>query len=141
MIPSQESLIRIFLNVILTSWHCPWQTVRSRCYGSSDRSPMLDPLIYFSSSQCSIISVSNKVICASLSLAYIIKEPLLLIVPISPCSGDSWFPILLSEWSFTICLTTYNLKYNVLCGSLNKTFPSFLRCCIAVLTPCLPSRA
>ena len=42
----------------------------------------------------------------------------------SPC-GSSGFPLLLSEWSFTICLTPYNRKYNVLSASLNKTFPSF----------------
>ena len=36
-----------------------------------------------------------------------IKEPLLLIGKSSPC-GDSGFPLSLSEWSFTICLTPYN---------------------------------
>ena len=35
-------------------------------------------------------------------------------------------PFSLSEWFFTICLTPYNRKYNVLSASLNKTFPSFL---------------
>ena len=38
-----------------------------------------------------------------------IKEPLLLVGKSSPC-GDSGFPISLSEWSFTICLTPYNRK-------------------------------
>ena len=38
-----------------------------------------------------------------------IKEPLLLIGKSSPCGG-SGFPLLLSEWSFTICLTPYNRK-------------------------------
>ena len=38
-----------------------------------------------------------------------IKEPLLLIERSSPCGG-SWFPLSLSEWSFTICLTPYNRK-------------------------------
>ena len=33
-----------------------------------------------------------------------IKEPLLLIGNSSPCGGSK-FPLLLSEWSFTICLT------------------------------------
>ena len=41
-----------------------------------------------------------------------IKEPLLLIGKSSPCGG-SGFPLSLSEWSFTICLTPYNRKYNV----------------------------
>ena len=38
-----------------------------------------------------------------------IKEALLLIGKSSPCGG-SWFPLSLSEWSFTICLTPYNRK-------------------------------
>ena len=54
-----------------------------------------------------------------------IKEPLLLIGKSSLCGG-SGFPLSLSEWSLTICLTPYNRKYNVLSASLNKTFPSFL---------------
>ena len=38
-----------------------------------------------------------------------IKEPLLLIGKSRPCGG-SGFPLLLSEWSFTICVTPYNRK-------------------------------
>ena len=38
-----------------------------------------------------------------------IKEPLLLIGKNSPCGG-SRFPLLLSEWSITICLMPYNCK-------------------------------
>ena len=38
-----------------------------------------------------------------------IKEPLLLIGKSSPCGG-SGFPLSLSEWSFTICMTPYNRK-------------------------------
>ena len=38
-----------------------------------------------------------------------IKEPLLLIGKISLCGG-SGFPLSLSEWSFTICVTPYNRK-------------------------------
>ena len=53
-----------------------------------------------------------------------IKERLLLIGKNSPC-GRSGFSLSLSEWSFTICLTPYNRKYNVLSVSLNNTFPSF----------------
>ena len=52
-----------------------------------------------------------------------IKEPLLLIDKSSLCGG-SGFPFSLSEWSFTICLTPYNRRYNVLSASLNKTFLS-----------------
>ena len=36
-----------------------------------------------------------------------IKEPLLLIGKSSPCGG-SGFPLSLSKWPFTICLTQYN---------------------------------
>ena len=54
-----------------------------------------------------------------------IKEPLQLIGKSSPCGG-SGFPLSLFEWAFTICLTPYNLKYNVLSASLNKTLPSFI---------------
>ena len=38
-----------------------------------------------------------------------IKEPLLLIDKSSLCGG-SGFPLSLSEWSFTICPTSYNRK-------------------------------
>ena len=54
-----------------------------------------------------------------------IKELLLLIGKSSPC-GSNGFPFSLSEWSFTICPTPYNRKYNVLSESLIKAFPSFL---------------
>ena len=39
-----------------------------------------------------------------------IKEPLLLIGKSSLCGGSSRFPLSLSEWSFTICLTPYDRK-------------------------------
>ena len=55
-----------------------------------------------------------------------IKEPLLLIGKSSLC-GDSGFPLSLSDWSFTICPTPYNRKYNVLSALLNKTFPTSLK--------------
>ena len=51
-----------------------------------------------------------------------IKEPLLLIGKSSPCD-DSGFLLSLSVWFFTICLTPYNRKENVLSVSLNKKFP------------------
>ena len=50
-----------------------------------------------------------------------IKEPLLLIGNSGPCGG-SGYPLLLSEWSFTMCPTSYNHKQNVLSVSLNKPF-------------------
>ena len=54
-----------------------------------------------------------------------IKEPLLLIRKSSLCCC-SRFPLSLSEWSFTICLTPYDRKYNVWSALLNKIFLSFL---------------
>ena len=51
-----------------------------------------------------------------------IKEPI--IGKSSPCGG-SGFPLSLSEWSYTICPTPYNRKYNVLSATLNKNI-SFL---------------
>ena len=38
------------------------------------------------------------------------KDPILLIGKSSPCNGGSGFPLSLSEWSFTICMTLYNRK-------------------------------
>ena len=63
-----------------------------------------------------------------------IKEPLLLFDKSSPCGG-SGFPLSLSEWFFTICLT----PYNVMSASLNKTFPPFLlsKTCIFVVAYCI----
>ena len=52
--------------------------------------------------------VTKVVVCAILWMVHI-KEPLLLIEKSSPCGG-SGFPLSLSEWSFTICLTPYNRK-------------------------------
>ena len=61
-----------------------------------------------------------------------IKEPLLLVGKSSPCGG-SRFPLSLSEWSSTICVTPYNHKLkNAFNTSLNKTFPSFLPLVISV---------
>ena len=54
-----------------------------------------------------------------------IKESLLIIGKSILCGG-SGFPLSLSEWSFTICLTPYNRKKNVLSVSLNKIFPPSL---------------
>ena len=51
---------------------------------------------------------------------------MLLIGKSSPCGG-SGFPLSLFEWFFTICLTPYNRKYNVLSGSLKTPLPSFHR--------------
>ena len=52
-----------------------------------------------------------------------IKETLLLIGKSSPCGG-SGFPLSLSEWSFTICLTPYNHFCHYFQASIgNKLLP------------------
>ena len=51
----------------------------------------------------------DRGMCYPVSGMVHIKEPSLLIGKSNPCGG-SGFPLLLSEWSFTICLTPYNHK-------------------------------
>ena len=68
----------------------------------------VDPLRYFSF-QPVLLDWFNKGrgMCHPVCGMMHIKEPLLLIGKSSPCGG-SGFPLSLSEWSFTICLTPYN---------------------------------
>ena len=86
------------------SFVCSW------CDGSSDQSYMVDPLSYFSF-QPVLHDWCNKCcgMCYPVCGMVHIKEPLLLIGKTNLC-GSSGFPLLLSEWSFTICLTPYNHK-------------------------------
>ena len=86
------------------------KSVRSWCDGSSDRSFMVDTLSYLSF-QPVLHHWCNKGrgMCYSVCGMMHIKEPLLLIGKSSPC-GSSGFPLSLSEWSFTICMTPYNRK-------------------------------
>ena len=81
---------------------------------------MVDPLSYFSF-QPVLHDWCNKGrgMCYPFCGMVYIKEPLLLIRKSSPC-GSSTFPLLPSEWSFTICLMPYNRK--IKCVELNKTF-------------------
>ena len=101
------------------------KSVGSWCDGSLDLSFIVDSLSYFSN-QPVLHNWCNKgcgmyyPVCGMVH----IKQPLLLIKNSSPCDG-SRFPLLLSEWSFTICPMPYNHKYNVLSASLNKTLPYF----------------
>ena len=86
----------------------------------------VDPLSYFSFQPvlhdwCTKSRGMCYLVCGMMH----IKEPLLLIGKSSRCGG-SGFSLSLSEWSFTICMTPYNRKKNVLSASLNKAFPSFL---------------
>ena len=62
----------------------------------------------FRSSQCPTTGVTMAVVYPVCGMMHI-KEPLLLIGKSSLCGG-SGFPLSLSEWSFTICLTPYNRK-------------------------------
>ena len=47
--------------------------------------------------------------CSTVITALVVYKPLLLIGKSSLCGG-SGFPLSLSEWSLTICLTPYNRK-------------------------------
>ena len=89
---------------------------------------MVDPLSYFSFPPV-LHDWFNKGLgmCYPVCGMVHIKEPLLLIGKSSLCGG-SRFPLSLSEWSFTICLTSYNRKQNVLSASLNNTFACFILC-------------
>ena len=71
---------------------------------------MVDPVSYFSF-QPVIHDWCNKGcgMCHPLYGMMRIKEQLLLIGKSRTCGG-SRFPLSLSEWSFTICLTPYNCK-------------------------------
>ena len=89
---------------------------------------MVDPLSYFSfqlmpHDWCTKDCGMYYPVCGMVH----IKDTMLLIGKSSPCSGSSGFPLSLSEWSFTICPTSYNRKYNVLSATLNKTFLSILQ--------------
>ena len=81
--------------------------INSWCDGSSDLSFMVDPLCYFSFQPvfhdwCNKGRGMYYPVCGMMH----IKEPLLLIGNSSSCGGSEF--LLLSEWSFTICLTPYN---------------------------------
>ena len=83
---------------------------RAFTHGASDQSFMVDPLSYFSF-QPVLHDWCNKGcgMCYPVCGMMHIKEPLLLIGKSSPCGG-SGFPLSLSEWSFTICLMSFNRK-------------------------------
>ena len=57
--------------------------------------------------KCILTGVTKAVVCVC-GMVHI-KQPLLLIGKSSLCVG-SGFPLPLSEWFFTICLTPYNRK-------------------------------
>ena len=86
------------------------KSVCSWCDGSSDQSFMVDPLSYFLFQPVLHVWCNKGCgMCYPVCGMMHIKEPLLLIGKSSPCGG-SGFPISLSEWSFTICMTPYNRK-------------------------------
>ena len=72
-------------------WERDGKSVRSCCDGSSDRSFMEDPLSYFSF-QPVLHDWCNKGcgMCYLVCRMVYIKDPLLLIEKISPCSGGSY---------------------------------------------------
>ena len=122
-------LYYLFSYIITIFWHSTSSVVRAFVYGAMGRRIDLSwggPIELFLV-QASAPRLGNKgrgmryPVCGMMH----IKEPLLLIGKSSPCGG-SRFPPSQSEWSFTICMTPYNPKQNVLSASLNKTIPSFL---------------
>ena len=98
------------------------KSVRSWCNGSSDLSLMsyflIQPVLH---DWCN----KGRGMCYAVCVMMHIKEPLILIGKSSSCGGSE-FLVSLFKWSFTICLTPYDRKLNVLTASLNKTFPSFV---------------
>ena len=81
-----------------------------RAFAHSAMGRRIDPLSYFSFQPvlhdwCK----KGRGMCHHVCVMMHIKEPLLLIGKSSPLVG-SGFPLSLSEWSFTICLTPYNRK-------------------------------
>ena len=90
------------------------KSVRSWCDGSSDRSFMVNPLSYILFQPVYHDWCNNGCgMCYPVCGMVHIKYPLLLIGKRSPCGG-SRFPLLLSEWFFTICPTPYNRIYSFL---------------------------
>ena len=84
--------------------------VRAFAHGAMDR--QIDPSCGYPFSYFSfqpVLHNKGRGMCYPVCGMVHIKEPLLLIGKSSPCGG-SGFPLSLSEWSFTICPTTYNHK-------------------------------
>ena len=87
---------------------------------------MVDPLDYFLFQP--VLHDSCKKgsgMCYSVCGMMHIKEPLLLIRKSSPC-GSSRFPLLLSVWSFTICLTPYNIRTGMVPLDVSSMWYQFL---------------
>ena len=105
----QTLLPQSYISLLLTG---PGRTTYSQfAHGAMGR--QIDPswggpIELSRSSQCPTTGVTKAVVCAILSVVHI-KEPLLLIGKSSPCGG-SGFPLSRSQWSFTICPTSYNSK-------------------------------
>ena len=68
---------------------------------------MVDILSYLCFNLCSRNGITKAVICAILS----IKDLMLLIGKSNPCCDGIGFPLSLSEWQFTICLTPLGFIY------------------------------
>ena len=105
----QNNLCQTAISIKMLTYLC--YLVRAFAHGAMGRldwSFMVDPLCYFSF-QPVLHDLCNKGcgMCYSVCWMMHIKEPLLLIRNSSPCGG-SGFPLLLSEWSITICLMPYN---------------------------------
>ena len=94
--------------------HSPVTRERDVAHGAMGR--RVDPswggpieLFLVPDSECSTTDNKGRGMCYRVCGMVHIKEPLLLIGKSSACGG-SGFPLSLSEWSFTICPTSYNRK-------------------------------
>ena len=92
-------------------------------------------------------AISHSSMCYPVCGMVHIKKTLPLFGKSILCGGNG-FPLSLSEWSFTICLTPYNCRQIVLSVSLNKTLPSLSPCvcvcvcmCVVVMCVCVCVRA
>ena len=91
---------RCFLSVVVLVLKASFLLQGAKC---------LDPLSYFSFHPVLQDWINKgRRVCYPVCRMVHIKEPLLPIGKSSPCRGSSGFPLSLSEWSFTICMTPYN---------------------------------
>ena len=92
---------RYFSSHLSTSWEWDVRPFAHGAMGRRIKTLMVDLLNYFSF-QPVLHDRCNKDcgMCYPVCMMVHIKEPLLLIREISPCSGGSRFPITLSEWLY-----------------------------------------
>ena len=105
---------------------------RASAHGAMGRriNPSRWPINLFSHSiQCSTIGVTK----AEVSVMVHVKDPLLLIGKSNPCSGDSRFPLSLSDWFFIIYSTPYNRLCKIFVPPTEKIFMIYNFCSSKIL--------